>query len=66
MKRYCYSFYYAEGPLKGDLITTISFIMRDFCDAEFMAQCYCYCLAASNVPYCRVYYKLLKSGSYGK
>lgn len=64
MKRYYYSFHYAEGPKEGDLITTISFISRGSSYADFMAQRYCYCLALSIVPYRRVYYKYLKSEIY--
>jgi hypothetical protein len=30
MRRYYYSFYYAEGPMRGDLITTINFIVCGF------------------------------------
>lgn len=64
MRRYYYSFYFAEGPSKDDLIVTTSFILRNFYDAEFIAQCYCHVLANSNTPYSRVYCKFLKVQSY--
>ena len=64
MKRYYYSFYFDEGPSKGDLIVTTSFVVRNFYDAEFIAQCYCHVLANSNIPYFRVCYKFLNAQSY--
>lgn len=60
MKRYHYSFYYAEGPFKGDLIITVSFVACSFFDAEFMSQCYCYVLSGESIPYRCVYCKFLK------
>jgi hypothetical protein len=64
MRRYYYSFYYAEGPLRGNLITTINFIVRGFFNAEFMAKCYSYCLALSSTPYYSVNYEYIKSENY--
>jgi len=64
MRRYYYSFYYAEGPMRGDLITTINFVVCGFFNAEFMAKCYSYCLALSSTPYYSVNYEYIKSEIY--
>lgn len=66
MKRYFYSFHFAEGPSKGEFITTSSFLASSIRDANFLASCYCFVLTSARKLYRSVRFKFLMFEKNGK